>query len=432
MDDVEHSVRRKVKWRLAYVCTLIMLMSSLDRVNVSFAAHHMEADYGLTPTLYGFGAGIFFVGFLIAQFPSVMLQKRIGAPAWFFALMMTWGVAATSMAFIRSPEVYFVMRVVLGLAEGGLAPGMVLYLSNWTSDRDRAGNFAAPMLAIPISIVIGAPLSFWLMGMESNPFGLPGWRWMFLAEGLPTILLAIAAWFYFPRVPSRARWLTDEEKNWIAQNNSMREKPAAPRASIATLFANPMLWASAAVWFCLLGGAYGLIFWLPQTLRQMSDLSEFNVGLITALPWVGNVAAIHLNAAHSDKTGERFWHVGIPAVIAGAAFALAASAPPEIAVILLFIGGTGLGAAQGAFWSIPTKLFSPAVMATGIVTVNIAGSSAGTVVPALVGVLREQTGQFTIPIYVVALLLVTAALLTALIRIAGAREFAEQPEAAVT
>lgn len=430
MSTVESRVRGKVKWRLAYFCTLIMFMSSLDRVNVSFAAHHMEADYGLTPTLYGFGASIFFIGFLAAQFPSVQLLKRIGAPAWFFTLMLIWGLAATSMAFISSPEVYFAMRVVLGLAEGGLAPGMVLYLSSWTSDRDRAGNFAAPMLAIPISIIVGAPLSFWLMGMESNPAGLPGWRWMFLAEGLPTILLAVWALFHFPRTPSDARWLKDEEKDWIARNNSMRETPAREGASLAKMFANPLLWVSALVWFCLLGGAYGLIFWLPQTVRQVSDLSEIQVGLVTALPWVGNVVAIYLNAAHSDKTGERFWHVGIPAVIAAIAFALTAATPPEIAVAFLFIGGAGLGAAQGAFWSIPTKLFSPKVMATGIVAVNIAGSSAGTVVPSVVGVIRDQTGAFTVPIYIVAALLLTAALLVALIRVAGGKSLVTASTAA--
>lgn len=430
MSSLEDRVRNKVKLHLAYVCTLIMFMSSLDRVNVSFAAHHMEADYGLTPTLYGFGASIFFIGFLAAQFPAVQLLKRIGAPAWFFTLMLTWGIAATSMAFISSPEVYFIMRVVLGLAEGGLAPGMVLYLSSWTSDRDRAGNFAAPMLAIPISIIVGAPLSFWLMGMENNPAGLPGWRWMFLAEGLPTIFLAVWALFHFPRTPNDARWLSAEEKDWIAQNNSMRETPSREGASIGKLLGNPLLWVSALVWFCLLGGAYGLIFWLPQTVRQMSDLTEFEVGLVTALPWVGNVFAIYLNAAHSDKTGERFWHVSIPAVIAAVAFALTATAPPHLALILLFIGGTGLGAAQGAFWSIPTKMFSPKVMATGIVAVNIAGSSAGTVVPSVVGVLRDQTGAFTLPIYIVAMLLLTAALLVVVIRMAGGKDTAPAAAAA--
>src|SRR5690606_17721041 len=166
---------------------------------------------------------------------------------------------------------------------------------------------------------------------------------MFLAEGLPTILMAVAALFHFPRTPGDARWLTADEKDWIAQNNSMRETPSREGASIAKLLSNPLLWVSALVWFCLLGGAYGLIFWLPQTVRQMSKLSEMQIGFVTALPWIGNVFAIYFNAAHSDKTGERFWHVAIPAVIAAVAFALTASAPPHIALILLFIGGAGLG-----------------------------------------------------------------------------------------
>ncbi len=428
MSDVENSVRRKVKWRLAYMCTLIMFMSSLDRVNVSFAAHYMEDAVGLTPSLYGFGAGIFFVGFLVSQFPSVYLLKVIQAPAWFFTMMMTWCVAATSMAWLTSPEMYYIMRVILGLAEGGLAPGMVLYLSSFTSERDRAGNFAAPMMAIPISIIFGAPISAALMSMD-NPLGWPGWRWMFLIEGLPTLALAVFAYFHFPRTPSDAKWLSADEKAWIADNNSMRAPPAE-KASAARTFTNPLLWICAVIWFCLLGGAYALIFWLPQTLRQMSSLNEIEIGFVAAAPWVFNVIAIYLNSWHSDKTGERFWHVGIPSVIAAIAFTAAASQPPEIAVILLLIGAGGLGAAQGAFWAIPTKMFSPAVMATGIVAVNIAGSSAGTVVPWFVGIVREQTGQFTIPIYMVGLLLMTAAVLVLVVRMAGAKTFAEPAAAA--
>ncbi|MBL8552177.1 MAG: MFS transporter [Hyphomonadaceae bacterium] len=419
---VEESVRGKVRLRLAYACTLIMFMSSLDRVNVSFAAHQMNEAVGLSPSLYGFGAGIFFVGFLIAQFPSVYLLKLISAPRWFFTLMLTWGAAATAMAFLQSPEMYYALRVVLGLAEGGLAPGMVLYLSGFTSERDRAGNFAAPMLAIPISIVLGAPISAWLMSMHDNPLGLPGWRWMFLIEGLPTILLAILALFHFPRTPAEAKWLTSEEKAWIAENNSMRVRPSAPRTRGA--FTNPWLWVSAAIWFCLLGGAYGIIFWLPQVIRQFADLSEVEVGFVAALPWVGALIGMFWNPRHSDKTGERFWHVALPALVAGAAYAIAVWTPPTVSIVLLFIGGLGLGAAQGAFWAIPTKLFSPAVMATGIVAVNIAGSSSGMITPWLIGVVRERTNDFTIPIYIVGLLLVMAAALTVWAKFAGARSFA--------
>jgi ACS family tartrate transporter-like MFS transporter len=372
------------------------------------------------------------VGFLATQFPSVQLLKLIQAPAWFFTLMMTWGIAATAMAFLQSPEMYYVLRVVLGLAEGGLAPGIVLYLSSWTSERDRAGNFAAPMLAIPISLIVGAPLSAWLMSMD-NPLGVPGWRWMFLVEGLPTILLAVFALFHFPRTPRHARWLTPEEKQWVVENNAMRDHPApaaARRASVIRLLAHPLLWVSAGVWFCLLAGAYAIIYWLPQVARQVGGLADMQIGIVAALPWVGNVLAIYFNSRHSDRTGERFWHVGLPAAIAGAAFALAATQPPAIAVVLLFIGGAGLGAAQGAFWAIPTKLFTPAVMATGIVAVNIAGSSAGTVTPYVVGVVRERTGDFVLPIYLVALVLFVAAALVALIRIAGSKTFASAPRRA--
>lgn len=427
MTDLARAIGAKVRWRLAAPLVLMMFLSSLDRVNVSFGALHMNHDIGLTPTMYGFGAGIFFIGFLSGQIPSVALLSRIGMPAWMGLCGLIWGACATMMAFLTDPHHYYALRVILGFAEAGLAPGIVFYLSRWTSDRDRAATFAAPMLAIPLSIILGAPVSGWLLSIE-NPFGMANWRWMFLIEGLPTVLLALGAFFYFPKEPKDARWLNAEERDWLAANSAIGDR--AGKEKIGNSFAalrNPLIWATAAIWFFLLAGAYGIIFWLPQVIRQMTGLTDLEIGLVNALPWVGVAIGNLANAWHSDRTQERFWHLAAPAVIAGIAFVLASFSTGILALTLLFIGGLGLGSAQGAFWAVPTKLLTPATMAMGVVSVNIAGSSAGLLVPNLIGIVRESTGSFEMPIFLVAGFLIVAAATLTIVRATSARLFATNP-----
>src|SRR5580658_7061521 len=199
------AISRKVMWRLALPTILFMLMSALDRVNISFAALQMNTELGFTPTQYGFGAGILFLGFLAGQYPSVLLLQRIGMHRWMSLCAVAWACCAAGIAFVHSPAQFYVLRVLLGFAEGGLAPGIVVYLSQFATERERATTFALPMLAIPLSIVIGSPVSGWLMGMQM-PFGLAAWRWMLIAEALPTFVLAIAAYWYFPDRPREVRW----------------------------------------------------------------------------------------------------------------------------------------------------------------------------------------------------------------------------------
>ncbi|NIJ07587.1 MFS family permease [Sphingomonas vulcanisoli] len=403
---------QKVRLRVILPTTLFMMLSSLDRTNVSFGALQMNHDLGFSPAQYGFGVGVLFIGFLAGQYPSVLLLQRVGMKVWLSCSAIAWGVIAGAMAAIHTPAQFYMLRVALGLIEGGLAPGVVLYLAQFATERERASTFAFPMLAIPFSVIVGGPISGALMQMQP-PLGIAGWRWMFLIEAIPTILLGAAAYFVIPNGPKDCRWLDAPEKEWFAT----RAKRAIDAKNDWSVLREPVVWMSSLIWFCLLSGSYGIMFWLPQAVKQLSGLSPFEIGLVNALPWIGNIFGIYWNAAHSDKSGERFWHIAVPAAIAGlgllAAAWLGAGVP---ALMALLVVGTALGAAQGAFWALPTALFVPATFAVGAVAINISGSSGGLVTPQLIGLLREHGGGFAGPTLLLTAMLLATALLVLVVR----------------
>jgi ACS family tartrate transporter-like MFS transporter len=408
------SIGRKVLRRLALPTILFMLLSSLDRVNISFAALQMNGELGFTPSQYGFGAGILFLGFLAGQYPAVLLLQRIGMHRWIALCAVLWSLCAAAVAFVHTPLQFYSLRVLLGFAEGGLAPGIVVYLSQFATERERATTFALPMLAIPMSIVVGSPLSGWLMGMQV-PFGLAAWRWMLIAEALPTFALAIAAYFYFPDRPREVKWLNGAEREWLEAHAANRGDGGV--RNDWRILKTPLVWASALLWFALLSGAYGIMFWLPQMIKQLSGLNPVQIGFVNALPWVGAMFGTYFNSKHSDRTGERFLHISVPAVLAAAAMLAAwACGPGPAGLAMLFLAGTGLGAAQGAFWALPTSTLTPATFAVAAVAINIAGSSGGLVMPHLVGFVREKSGSFAGPTLLIACMLLIAALLVVCIR----------------
>jgi ACS family tartrate transporter-like MFS transporter len=408
------AISRKVMWRLALPTIAFMLLSALDRVNISFAALQMNGELKFSPAQYGFGAGIFFLGFLGGQYPSVLLLQRLGMRRWMTLSALVWALCAAAIAFVREPMQFYVLRVMLGLAESGLAPGIVLYLSQFATDRERATTFALPMLAIPLSIVLGGPLSGWLMGITA-PWGLASWRWMLIAESLPTIALGLAAWFYFPDRPAEVRWLTQQERDWLAQNAANRtDRDSRNDWRVLRL---PVIWSAALLWFCLLAGSYGIIFWLPQMIRQLSGATSFQIGLINSLPWAGAMLGMYFNSRHADRTGERFLHISVPALLAAVCMLSAFYMGTGIAgLVLLFLAGLGLGAAQGAFWALPTALLTPATFAVAAVAINIGGSCGGLVIPHLIGIVREHSGGFGAPTVLIALTMFVAAALVLYIR----------------
>jgi MFS transporter, ACS family, tartrate transporter len=421
---IQAAIASKVRWRLALPCILFMLMSSLDRANISFAAARMNADLDFSPTQYGFGAGILFAGFLAGQYPSLYLLQRIGMRGWIACCAFLWGLSAAAMGLIQSHTSFYLLRVLIGAAEGGLAPGIVFYLSQFATDRERARTFTLPMLAIPLSVIIGGPLSGWLLGLERLP--LASWRFMFLAEAIPTLLLGFAALFYFPNKPAEAAWLSRDERSWLEANAARRAD--APRRNDWSVLRQPLVWLSGLLWFCLLSSSYGLIFWLPQVIQSLTGLSPLAIGFVAALPWVGVAIGMYANAAHSDRTGERFWHVALPALLA--AFALVAAwqfGVGAIALVALLVMGLGLGGAQGAFWALPTQLLGTAAFGVAVVTINIAGSAGGLVMPHLMGIAREHSGGYSLPTALIVVVLLVGAALVAAIRYRYRRELAALP-----
>lgn len=415
-------ITRQVRWRLALPCILFMLMSSLDRANISFAAAAMNAELGFTPSQYGFGAGVLFAGFLLGQYPSLHLLQRVGMRAWICTCALLWGLATCALGFIESFAQFCVLRVAIGVAEGGLAPGIVLYLSQFATERERATTFTLPALAVPASVILGAPLSGWLLGME-HPLPLSGWRFMFIAEALPTLLLAIAAPLYFPNTVAEAKFLGDGQRRWLAAHAARGTD--APRTNDWSVLRQPLIVLAGLLWFCLLCGSYGVIFWLPQVIGALTGFGPLAIGIIGALPWIGVAAGMYANARHSDRTGERYWHVALPALLA-ALLLLAAwqLGPGPGALLALLLAGLGLGAAQGGFWAIPTQLLTSAGFSVAVVGINILGSAGGFVMPQLIGIAREHSGGFALPTLLVVGVLATATLLVGAIRWIYRREIA--------
>lgn len=398
-DHLEQRIGRKVVQRLVLPGALFTLIGAIDRTNVGFAALQMNTDLGLSGTQYGFGAGVLFVGYVLAKYPSVLLYEKIGFRRWLAVITFAWGIAACSLAAIDNHLELYLLRVLIGFAEGGLSSGMMLYLAHWAPERYRATILALPIMSINVAQVIGAPVSGWLLDVQ-NPLGIAGWRFMFLVEALPAVALAIFAWFYYPDRPAQARWLDDEERGWLAANvhAESRATPGASREGRWDALKSADGWLCSLIWFCILASNYGVMFWLPTIVKGMSGLTATQTGFIVALPNLASAIGLLLNARHSDKTGERFLHIAIPAMVGGlgllAAYLLGAGLP---GLAMLVLGGACTGCTVAAFWAIPTKMLSPQAMAMGVVMINMLGSFAGATVPPLMGFLKESTGSFLPP-----------------------------------
>jgi MFS family permease len=413
---VETAIGRKVLRRLVLPSALYVLMGSIDRTNIGFAALQMNAALGLSATQYGFGAGVLFVGYLLAKYPSVLLYERIGMRRWLALITFAWGFAASAMAFIHGPVGLYALRVIIGFTEGGLSSGLTLYLSHWASERYRASVLAIPIAAVSIAQVIGAPVSGWLLD-AANPLALEGWRWMFLIEGMPAMLLGLFALLHFPDSPAEAKWLTPAQRGWLQAHVVGAAPPRAGAGGRWDALFHPLTWICGGIWFCLLAGNYGIIYWLPQIVHGLSGLGATRVGLVVALPWLGSAIGLYLNARHSDRSQERYFHVAVPAVVAGSGLVAAYLLGPGVPGLLaLIVGGACTGSTIAPFWAIPTKLLPPASLAIAVVTINIVGSLAGVIIPALMGVLRDRTGSFLPPTLLLFATLTAGAMLCLLAR----------------
>jgi MFS transporter, ACS family, tartrate transporter len=406
----------KIQLRLMWPLTVLLLLNSLDRVNVSYGALQMNKEIGLDASHYGLGVSCFFLGYILFQAPSVWALKRWGARRWLFGIVVAWGSVATAMAFIRTPTDFYIVRILLGFAESGFAPGVIYLAATWMPVRYRAAALATVMLAVPISLIVGGPICAWLME-QVNPMGLAGWRWMSLLEGSVTVVLAFACLAVFVDDPKDARWLSSTAKSWL-QTELEREHPSSasgPRSRLSDLIGDPRIWLSAGAWFALLAGLYGVVFWLPLVLKQLTGGSALQISFIAATPWIASGLGSVINARHSDRTQERFWHCSLSLLLAAMGLGVAAStANSMIALTALILCGLGLGGAQSTIWTIPPKFLGRTNATIGVPLINMIGNSSGILAPYLIGAIRDRTGSFTTPVYALASLLLLGAIFTLL------------------
>jgi len=389
------SARRKIQLRLIPLFVLY-ITCFLDRVNVGFAALSMNADLGLSATAYGFGAGILFAGYALFEVPSNIVLARVGARRWIARIAITWGLLSACMMFVRGPTSLYVLRFCIGVAEAGFFPGIVYYLSHWFTARDRARAVALFTTGIPISAVIGGPLSGALLGLKGVG-GLAGWQWLFLIEGLPAVVLGVGALWYLTDTPLQAKWLTQEERDYLTKTLRTEQAENADRhgLSLRRALTHPVVWQLAFMYALASAGTYGLALWLPQIVKGMSGASNFEVGLLTALPNLAAAIGMVLIGMYSDKGGDRCVHVAWCGVAGGVGFLASAYLDsPALALGALAVAAIGVNGRYGPFWTLPSRFLSGEAAAGGIALINSLGASAGFFAPYAIGYVKDVTGDF--------------------------------------
>lgn len=401
---------RKVAWRLVPWLGVLYFFAFLDRVNVGFAALTMNADLGLSSAVFGIGAGIFFIGYVAFEVPSNVLLERFGARFWIARIMVTWGVLSAAMAFVQGPASFYTVRFLLGIAEAGFFPGIIYYLTCWFPSQHRARIIALFMIALPLSSVIGAPLSTALLDIEAG--GLQGWQWMFLLEAIPTVLLGIAVLFILPDGPADARWLTPDEKVSL-QRELAREGAGSSHehtSSLRAALVMPRVWLYGVVYFSILVGLYGFSFWLPQIIKSLGDLTNSQVGLVTTIPYALACIALVVWGRHSDATGERALHVALPPLLAAVALAASGwSSEPLVAFAALCLAAVGIYAGLPAFWALASRGLQGAAAAGAIALINSVGNIGGFLGPVAIGWVKERSGSYAPSLLLIALCLALGA-----------------------
>ena len=415
----------KCAWRLIPLMILLYLVNYIDRVNVGFAALTMNKDLGLSPAAYGFGASIFFVGYLIFQVPANLILEKIGARRWMFLILAVWGLLSASSAFMQGEYSYYALRFLLGVSEAGFFPGMLLYMTYWFPQSWRSRFVGVFMAAIPLANIIGGPLSTTILGMDGIA-GLHGWQWMFILEGLPASLLAFAALKFLSDRPANASWLSDEEKRIVTQR--LKKDEGTDHRDFWPALTDPRVIALGLV---LLGnqiGLYGVQLWLPQIVKDMG-FSTFATGFVVALCFIAAMIVMIYWARRSDAKGERIWHVAIPLLLGAFGLMVAAVAQSNFLVLFsLAVALVGTLAYNGPFFSLPSTFLAGTAAAGGVGFVNTIGSLGRFIGPYGVGVLKQSSGNYSSAMAAMGIaMLMSAIIVLAMGRKMGARKIAAKP-----
>jgi ACS family tartrate transporter-like MFS transporter len=401
----------KARRRLIPFLFLLYIVAYLDRINVGFAALQMNAALGFSATTYGLGAGMFFLSYVLFEIPSNVMLARVGARLWIARIMVTWGLVSAGMMFVRSASGFYALRFLLGLAEAGFFPGIIFYFTRWFPARERARTIAVFMTATLTAGVIGAPISGALLSVRA--FGIAGWQWLFLLEGLPAIVLGIVVLFVLPDGPDSARWLSASEREAILAQLAADERGARASHTLGKALASPRVWVLALAHFLLIPVTlYGIGFWMPQMLERASGGGGFEVGMLTAIPYAAGAIAMVLAGRHSDRTGERRWHIAIAAAVSAFGLMLTAVVSGPFALVAsLSLAMIGLAAIFGPFWALATSMMRGVAAAGSIALVNSVGNIGGFVGPYLLGAINDATHSFADGFFTIALLMLAGGVL---------------------
>ncbi|MBP0619448.1 MFS transporter [Cupriavidus sp. LEh25] len=389
----ESATYAKVMWRLLPFLFLCYMCAYLDRINVGYAKLQMMQDLGLSDAIYGLGAGIFFVGYLLFEVPSNLILLRVGARRWIARIMVTWGLISAAMMFVKSPTSFYIMRFLLGVAEAGFIPAILLYLTYWFPASRRSKVTALFLTGIPMSGVIGGPLSGWIMSAMHGSHGMAGWQWLFLLEGIPTVLVGVMAYFYLDDKVADARWLSAEQRTMIEKNLAAESKGHALH-SIRDGLTNPRILLLSLIYFFFTMGLYGVSFWLPTIVKASGVSDPLDIGLLSAIPYAAATAAMILVGQSSDTRGERRWHLALPGAIGalGLCVSVAYATNTAVAMLALTIGTMGIMTTISQFWTLPPAILGGAAAAAGIALANSVGSISGVISPYLIGWVQTNTG----------------------------------------
>lgn len=421
--ELETRVLRKITLRIIPFIMLLYFIAFLDRVNIGFAALTMNQELGFSPTVFGIGAGIFFLGYFLFEVPSNLILNKVGARIWIARVMITWGLVSGAMAFVQGTTSFYILRFLLGVAEAGFFPGIILYLSFWFPMKRRAQVTAIFMAAAPLSTALGSPISGALLELHGF-LGWSGWKWMFVLEAIPAVILGCVVLFWLTDRPAKAKWLTDEERNWLMQTLASEQSTKAGSAHVSVWkgLADKRVIALSLVYFGTSAGLYTLGIWSPQIIKAFG-MSSLQVGLLNAIPAIIAVVAMVLWARHSDKKVERTWHIIGACMLAAVGLIYAGMVTTVVtAIIALTLVNVGISASKPPLWSMPTMFLSGSAAAAGIATINSIGNLGGFVGPVMIGVIKEHTGSFTGGLLFVAALLCLSSILVWLLSKSAERQ----------
>ncbi|MGK9063715.1 MFS transporter [Stutzerimonas chloritidismutans] len=419
-NSLEKTVVRKVTLRIIPFVFLLYIVSYLDRANIGYAALQMNAELALTSEAFGFISGIFFLGYFLFEVPSNVLLNRYGARVWIARILVTWGIIAAATAFAESAAQLYVLRFLLGVAEAGFFPGIIVYLTYWFRSKELATTVALFTAAIPVSYIIGAPLSTWIMDNISWG-GWSGWRWMLFLEGIPAVFLGVVCYFYLTDKPEQAKWLKPQERDWLLNEleNDRKAKKNVKHFGVMKAMTNPKVLYLSFIYFVYQCGSLGIGYWMPQIIKGFSEsLSHTQIGLIAMVPYIVATFMMIGWSRSSDRHGERQLHSAIPLAVATAAMIGAGMfTDPIIAIAMISLALAGLYSFKSPFWALPTLFLSRTTAAVSIAVINSVGNLGGFFGPSMIGMVKESTNSTAIGLLFLSGLLAVACVMTLLMRI---------------